>query len=244
MRVRLVIEYDGTNYVGWQVQPNGVSVQQVIEQTFERVYGEKINLVGSGRTDSGVHALGQVAHFDTQLNIPAQSFSHGLNGKLPDDIKILSSVEASVDFHARFTAKRKTYRYNIYVSNFIKPLSERYAVRVNPGLNVEKMINGAKLIEGEHDFVSFCASGSAVKNTVRRVDKIEVIVKGNEISFLVTGSGFLYNMVRIIVGTLLALGYEKITENHVISALNGKNREVLGKTMPAKGLTLMSVEYD
>ncbi len=243
MRVCLVVEYDGTNYVGWQVQPNGISVQQVIEETFKNVFGEEIKLVASGRTDSGVHATAQHAHFDTNLTIDASRICYGLNSKLPKDIKIVKSFEVAQDFHARYNTKNKTYKYSVYTSEIERPLFERFAVRVNLGLNVDKMREGARLIEGEHDFISFCASGSSVKSTVRTVYKIDILTDDEKIDFVVEGNGFLYNMVRIIVGTLLELGYGKIGLEDISNALSGKNRSALGKTMPAKGLCLVAVRY-
>ena len=244
MRVALIIEYDGTAYCGWQVQPNGITVQEVIETAYFNLFNERISLVASGRTDSGVHALGQVAHFDTALSVPAQSFCFALNAVLPPDIRILKSFETAKDFHARYSAKRKKYAYSAYIDRFDRPLKDRYAVRISPGLDIEKVKRGATLLVGTHDFASFCSSGSSVKTTVRTIYDIDVKTNGNDIKIEVCGNGFLYNMVRIIVGTLFSLGYGKIGEDDIKSALEKNGRDLLGKTMPARGLTLVSVDYD
>lgn len=244
MRVVLKIEYDGTDYCGWQIQPNGVTVQETIERAFFNATGEKIRLFASGRTDSGVHAQGQIAHFDTNLSQPAESFKHILNAVLPSDIKITDSFKAKDGFHARFSAKRKTYRYSAYVSQIDRPLLSRYSARVNGGFDVEKMKLGAKLIEGEHDFKCFCSADSSVSNTVRTIYSLDVVSSGETVSFTVTGNGFIYNMVRIIVGTLFGIGYGKISLSDLENALTGGCRELVGKTMPPNGLCLVDVEYE
>ena len=243
MRIKLTIEYDGTEYCGWQIQPNGVSVQEVITEAIGIITGEKVNLVASGRTDSGVHAEGQVAHFDTFSSVPPERFANALNAVLPDSVKIKSSEEASGEFNARFSAKRKTYEYRMYVSEFSRPLKSRYAVWVNYPLNVEAMNAAAKHFVGEHDFRCFLAANSSVETTVRIIYRAEVRTEGDEIVFSVTGNGFLYNMVRIMAGTLVAVGGGKIDIEDIPSILNGKDRSKAGKTMPANGLCLKSVEY-
>lgn len=243
MRVVLVIEYDGTNYCGWQVQPNGVSVQQVMENAFKTATGEEIKLVASGRTDSGVHALGQVAHFDTNSSQPAESFLHIFNSVLPNDIKVKSSVEVGSDFHARYSAKRKKYVYSAYIDRFDRPLKDRYSARISTMPDLEKMNKAKSLIVGEHDFSAFCSANASNKTSVRTVYDINISVENENLTFTVTGNGFLYNMVRIMVGALIGVGLDNISLSDISSALNGGNRNLLGKTMPARGLTLVSVEY-
>lgn len=244
MIVKLTITYDGTNYCGWQVQPNKITIQEVIEKALLTLTGEKIKVIGSGRTDAGVHAEGQVAHFKREKeNIPPEKFALALNIILPDDVKIVKSERADDDFSARRSAKRKTYVYRTYVSTAILPLKDRYALQLEKQPDVSAMKECAKLIEGEHDFKAFCSSGTSVKTTVRTVYSIDIEERGNEIIFSVTGNGFLYNMVRIIVGTLLAVGRGKIGKKEVEDMLATGKRALGGKTIPAKGLTLLSVEY-
>lgn len=244
MKIKLTVTYDGTNYCGWQVQPNKITVQQTLEDALYKLTGEKIKVVGSGRTDAGVHAEGQVAHFERENdNIPPEKYAIALNIILPDDVKVISSERVDDDFSARRSAKRKTYVYRTYVSSAILPLKDRFALQIEKQPNVSAMRECARLIEGEHDFKAFCASGSEVKTTTRTVYSIDIIESGNEITFSVTGSGFLYNMVRIIVGTLLAVGRGKIGKSEVMDMLNTGKRSLGGKTIPAKGLCLKQVEY-
>lgn len=244
MVVKLIIEYDGTAYCGWQVQPNGVTVQEEIEKALYKLTGQKVGITGSGRTDAGVHAEGQVASFKIEdTTIPAERFSFALNTILPEDIRILSSQKASEDFNARFSAKRKTYRYKMYVSKTCRPLKERYAYRIDD-IDVDKMKSASKLLVGEKDFKCFCASNTSVKDTIRTVYSLCVERDKNDVTITVCGNGFLYNMVRIIAGTLLTVGEGKLDENGVKEILNGKNRTKAGRTLPAKGLTLLSVEYE
>lgn len=243
MRVALTIEYDGTNYCGWQVQPNGVTVQQVIEDCYFSATGERIKLVASGRTDSGVHAKGQVAHFDTALCQPAHSFMHVLNAILPNDIKIVNAKQVADDFNARYSAKRKTYTYSCYCSGVESPLLARYAVRLNEGLDMVAVQNATSCFVGEHDFSAFCATNTAVKTTVRTIFDFSVQQMGNRLVFSICGNGFLYNMVRIVVGAVLAVGYGKATIGDVETALKTGKRHCLFKTMPPNGLCLDSVEY-
>ncbi len=243
MRIKLKIEYDGTDYCGWQIQPNGVSVQEVITAAIKKITGEDVKLIGSGRTDAGAHAAGQVAHFDTESSIPPEKFAHALNAVLPEDIKIISAEQADDDFNARFSAKRKTYEYHMYMSEFSHPRKSRYAVWINYPLDTEKMNSAAKLFEGEHDFRCFLAANSSVKDTIRTIYNAKVEKLGDEIIFSVTGNGFLYNMVRIMAGTLVAVGSGKLAERDILKILANGERQFAGKTMPAKGLLLKSVEY-
>ena len=243
MRVFIKIEYDGTDYCGWQIQPNQITVQEEIEKAIEKLTGEKCSVTGSGRTDSGVHALGQIAHFDTSSTIPANKFANALNQYLPNDIKVLESWQVEDSLHARYSAKKKTYQYNIYISRHARPLYDRYFARVEYELDADKMNDACKSFIGEHDFACFLASGSEVKDTVREIYSAEVKRVEDKITFTVCGNGFLYNMVRIMVGTLVKVGQGKLTVEEVGDILASKSREKAGFTMPPQGLTLVSVEY-
>ena len=243
MRVVLGIQYDGKDFCGWQIQPNGRTVQQTVEDALFKLTSQKISLTGSGRTDSGVHALCQIAHFDTQSTIPPEKYAPALNGLLPSDVQILFSFEVNSDFHARFSAKKKTYRYTFYVSEVKLPLQEPYAQRITGEINIESMKKGAKFLEGEHDFVCFLASNSSVKDTVRTIYSCKVTKSGNQIYIDVCGNGFLYNMVRTLAGTLLAVGEGKYPPEYVEQVILSKSRLKAGKTMPAKGLMLKNVCY-
>lgn len=243
MVVKLIVSYDGTNYCGWQVQPNGITVQEELEKALFCLTGEKISVTGSGRTDAGVHAQGQVASFKTEKdNIPPENYCQALNTVLPADIKVLSSNREEDNFNARFSAKKKTYVYSMYQSKVVLPLKDRYSVRVN-GLDTEKMKEASALFVGEKDFKCFCAANSSVKDTVRKVYSLDVETCNNDIKIKITGNGFLYNMVRIIAGTLVAVGEGKLSKTDVEKILQGKDRSLAGKTLPAKGLTLECVEY-
>lgn len=244
MRIKLTLEYDGTPFCGWQTQPNGNSVQQEVTSAIKKVTGEDVNLVGSGRTDAGVHALAQVAHFDTDSTIPPERFAPVLNAILPDEIKVLKSELVSDDFNARYSAKRKTYEYRMYCSKTSHPLKSRYSVQIGYPLNVEQMRVAASFFVGEHDFKCFLASNSSVKSTVRTVYAADVEICGDEIVFTTTGNGFLYNMVRIMVGTIVKVGEGKMSAEDVKRVVESGDRNAAGKTMPAKGLVLKSVEYD
>ena len=242
MKIKLTLSYDGTDYCGWQVQPNGLSIQQVVEQAVFTLTGEKVKVTGSGRTDAGVHALGQVADFTTNSTIPPQKFAFALNTILPSSVKVISSEQVPDDFSAIKSAKRKTYQYNLYVSNVELPLKERYAQKIDQ-VDLAKMQSASKILLGEHDFKCMCAVGSSVKTTVREIYDISIEQNGVDIAVCVTGNGFLYNMVRIMVGTLLEIGYGKMTEQDLKEMLISGQRAKGGKTISAKGLTLKSVEY-
>ena len=218
-RYKITVSYLGTNYCGWQTQKNGTSVQSVLENAFSKLFGAKTAVTGSGRTDAGVHALGQVAHFDAETSIPAENF------------------------HARFQAKEKTYVYKLYLSPHLNPLKNATAENICVPLDFAEMEKAARFIEGTHDFRCFEASGSSVKDTVRTVEKVEIIKNGEDVEIRVTGNGFLYNMVRIIAGTLVDVGKGKIAANDVEDIIKSGDRVRAGKTLPAKGLTLYSVKY-
>ncbi len=244
MKVKLTITYDGTNYCGWQIQPNGLTVQEVIEKALKILTDEDIKVVGSGRTDAGVHAKGQVAHFSREKeNIPAEKFACALNAILPEDVKVIESRRAEDNFDARKSAKSKTYKYGFYISQVVLPLEERFRTNLEKKPDVEEMKECAKILVGEHDFKGFCSSGSGAKTTVRAIYNIDIIENEEKLDFYITGNGFLYNMVRILVGTLIAVGNGKITRAEVKKMLESGERALGGKTLPAKGLTLDSVRY-
>lgn len=243
-RIVLKIEYKGKGYFGWQRQPNAKTIQQTIEEAIEKLTKEKVNLVGSGRTDTLVNAKGQIAHFDTNSELQLFNFKNGLNSFLKDeDIAIKEVFEKDESFDARKSAKKKTYKYMMYVSDSKSPLREDTYLCLNKMPNIENMNECANLLVGEKDFKCFCASNTSVKTTVRTIYLAQFEAREDEIMFTICGSGFLYNMVRIIVGTLLDVGYGKITKEDFISILNSKDRNKASKTIAAKGLCLDSVEY-
>ena len=243
-RIGLLIEYDGTNYCGWQVQKNGTSVQQKLEEAVSAAVGTPTAVHASGRTDAGVHALGQVAHFDACCDIPADKFFYVLNTRLPDDIRIVRSWEARPDFHARFDAKGKHYRYVIHNSRCKSALNRLYSMYVPVPLDVERMKEAAAYMEGTHDFSAFCAAGTDIKGTVRTVYSVAVKKDGEYILIDVTGSGFLYNMVRIMAGTLIAMGKGKLTPREVGEAIAAGDRTLAGATAQPQGLFLVEVFYE
>ncbi len=243
MRVKLTISYDGTEYCGWQIQPNGITVQEIINDAVENLTGEKVNVRGSGRTDAGVHAKGQVAHFDTNSSIPPERFAKALNTLLPPDIRVIKSQRAKDNFDACRSAKKKTYEYSMYQSEIEDPLKERYAIRVNVGLDLAKMQKACKILEGEHDFKSFCSSGSGAQTSIRNVYSCKIISKGKDVKLVICGNGFLYNMVRIIAGTLVKIGYGKMEIQDLENMLKKENRALGGDTFPAKALCLKKVVY-
>ncbi len=249
MRYVLKIAYDGRAYAGWQRQKNALSVQECLENALMQALSIDVRVTASGRTDAGVHAAGQVCHFDSdRITVPPEKLPDCLNRFLPSDIRLLEGWEGGEGFDSNRSAKRKTYCYSLYESAREMPLLEHYAVRVDALPAIEQLKACAKLFEGEHDFKAFCASGSAVKTTVRTV--YEVRVEESEsfdlrcVKIYVTGNGFLYNMVRTMVGELLDLACGKRTSQSLMQAFDTGGRHLLGRTMPAKGLLLQSVEYD
>ena len=242
MRYLLTITYDGGNYAGWQKQVNEKTIQGELENALKILLKEDVNLVGSGRTDSGVSALCQVAHFDTSVKIENFSkFVYSLNGILEKDIKVLDMKET--DLHARFSAKKKTYLYKMYKSNIDLPLKHK-SLRIDENTNVEEMKECLSYLAGEHDFKNFCSSGSEVENTVRKIFNTKFVedYDNNDIKIYITGNGFLYKMVRNIVGLLLEVGKGKITKQEFLDIAFGDN-VVNKKTAPAFALCLYKVEY-
>ena len=249
MRYVMKIAYDGTDYAGWQRQKNAMSVQEALEDAILQALGVDVRVTASGRTDAGVHAVGQVCHFDSDtLTIPPEKMPDCLNRFLPSDIRVVDGWGAGVDFDSNRSAKRKTYCYSLYVAQREMPLKERFSVRVEEAPSLEKLQAVARLFEGEHDFKAFCASGSSVKTTVRTVYEVKVeeteSFGSRDIKIFVTGNGFLYNMVRTMTGELLDLASGRRTVESLLTAFATGDRSLLGKTMPAKGLLLLNVAYD
>ena len=248
MRFVLKIAYDGTDYAGWQRQKNALTVQQALEETIERVLGVQVRVTASGRTDAGVHSAGQVCHFDSDdITVPPERLPDCLNKYLPNGIRAVAGTSGMEDFDSNRSAKRKTYVYTVYESTREMPLKERYAVRVEKLPNVETLREFASLMVGEHDFKAFCASGSSVKTTVRTVYEMRLeegeSFGSRDLKIYVTGNGFLYNMVRTMVGELFDLASGRRTKESLLTAFETGERSLLGKTMPAKGLTLYEVDY-
>ncbi len=241
-RIRMVVQYDGTAYVGWQTQPNGLAVQERIERELLKLTGARTVLHASGRTDSGVHALAQVAHFDTESRIPPDKFAYALNAGLPADIRILFRGEAE-GFHARFDVLKKHYRYNIQHSAHASAFTRTTALHVHTALDVAAMNAAAQLLLGTHDFSAFRAAGTTVESAVRTIYRSEWAEDGCLLHYDVAGSGFLYNMVRILVGTMLEIGQGRRAPDSIARALASGDRRDAGPTAPAHGLFLSRVEY-
>lgn len=242
-RVRLIVAYDGTNYHGWQVQKNGITIESELNRCLTELLQEPIEVIGASRTDAGVHAMGNVAVFDTCSRMPAEKISYALNQRLPEDIRIQKSEEVDADWHPRYCDSRKTYEYRIYRGEFPMPLKRLYALHIYYNVDLEKMREAAKFFVGEHDFKSFCQVGAQVKSTVRTVYDVSIIEEGADLVIRVTGGGFLYNMVRIMAGTLLEVGKGKIEPGQIPEIIQAKDREAAGPTAPAHGLTLIKYEF-
>ena len=276
-RIMLTIAYDGTDYVGWQMQPNGIAVEQVINKALSELLKEDIIIAGASRTDSGVHADGNVAVFDTETRIPADKICFALNQRLPKDIVCTSSCEVKPDFHPRHADCTKTYEYTIYNAVHPDPIKRRYSYFVYVPLDIDAMRQAAEYLKGEHDFASFCSAHAQVKTTVRNIYSLDIIQgdeinqgdgslieKGNnedkkeaididgpqriyvshDIKIRISGNGFLYNMVRIIVGTLVKVGYHFYPPEYVKTILDACDRTKAGPKAPAEGLKLVGIEYN
>ncbi|MBR5177259.1 MAG: tRNA pseudouridine(38-40) synthase TruA [Lachnospiraceae bacterium] len=273
-RIMITIAYDGTEYVGWQMQPNGVAVEQVINKALSELLKEDIIIAGASRTDSGVHADGNVAVFDTETRIPADKICFALNQRLPKDIVCTSSCEVNPDFHPRHADCTKTYEYRIYNAVHPDPLKRRYSYFVYVPLDIEAMRKAAEYLKGEHDFASFCSAHAQVKTTVRNIYSLDITTTditpvetggenqrlplegkltdevlpskkymANDIIIRISGNGFLYNMVRIIVGTLVKVGYHFYPPEYVKTILEACDRTKAGPKAPAEGLKLVGIEY-
>ena len=243
-RFKLVIEYDGTAYSGWQRQINGPSVQQTLEKALARLTGEKIGVVGSSRTDAGVHAYGLCAHFDSATRVPPEKICFALNTMLPPDIRIRESMLAPEGFHARFSTCGKVYRYTFCNARHACAIGRQYKAHAPMPMDEGLMCKEAQSLCGKHDFAAFAASGSVAKSTVRTIYRAEVRRQGEDVVFTVLGDGFLYNMVRIIAGTLMEVGTGKRAPGCIARAISTGDRLQLGQTAPACGLALMRVLYD
>jgi len=245
--IKLILEYDGTEYRGWQRQKNGLSVQAILEERIAVITGERVKVIGSGRTDAGVHALGQVAHFRTASAIPAENLLKGINSLLPDDIVVKSLTDAPAGFHARIDARRKTYLYRLYNGVTRTALFRRYAWTVSAPLDVPAMRRAAAYLVGRHDFTSFCTVHTEAASFVREIFRLEISPTGTTAgSFLeieVEADGFLRYMVRTIVGTLVEIGRGKRPPEEMTAILTGRNRDLAGMTAPPQGLFLKEVFY-
>lgn len=242
-RIKLTVEYIGTAYSGWQRQPGMDTVQSRLENAVKALTNETVSVQASGRTDAGVHALGQVAHFDTESSVATKNFVTGLNRFLPPDIRVLEAQEVGSDFHSRFSAHEKTYRYCLYESDVDRALYNNRAVRVSGKLNVKAMNEAAVAFMGKHDFTSFMSTGADTKTTERTVKAISVKRKNGLVVITVTADGFLYNMVRLIAGVLVKAGKGKLDRDGIAELINKRSKTAVTEVMPPYGLYLLSVEY-
>lgn len=257
-RIMLTVAYDGTDYNGWQIQPSAPTIEGVLDAELSRILGEKIRVIGASRTDAGVHAEGAIAVFDTESSIPGDKFSYALNQSLPDDIVIRKSEEVASDFHPRKVNCRKTYRYSIWHDEFPLPTNSRYTYHVHYPLDIDVMRQAAAYFAGEHDFAGFCSADAEVESTVRTIYDIKietgiepagVSCRGGRkyhgrIDIFVTGNGFLYNMVRIIAGTLIEVANGRIAPGDIPEIIGSRDRTRAGNTAPARGLTLIGYEFE
>lgn len=242
--ILLILEYDGTNYHGFQRQAGQLTIQEVLEGAIARITKEDIvRVTAAGRTDAGVHARGQVVNFKTLARMPARDFMPALNSILPGDIRVRESREVPLEFHARFDAISKVYGYTIQRGTYLSPFLRNYAHHVPYPLDVEKMRLAGSFLIGRHDLTSFCASGSETKTSVRTIMNLELVEKGDLLTLIVEADGFLYNMVRIIAGTLIDVGRGRTPPGALPEILAGRDRRLAGPTAPARGLTLLSVKY-
>ncbi len=242
--IKLVIEYDGKDFNGWQKQPDKLNIQGNIEQAIKEITKEEVDLTASGRTDAGVHSIGQVANFKTNSNIPIEKIAIAINSNLKKSIVIKSAEEVEERFHSRLSCKRKTYRYIINNSEIPSSIYRNLETHIPVKLNTEEMKKAIKYFEGEHDFKGFKSSGTSGKSSIRTIFKAELIEKeNNRIHIELTGNGFLYNMVRIISGTLVDVGIGKIRADEIQNIIESKQRDLAGKTLPPQGLYLVNVEY-
>ncbi len=242
-RILLTVEYDGTNYAGWQRQINGLAVQQVLEEALTKATGERIVVTGASRTDAGVHALGQAVHFDTDSRIPPEKYPFVLNTMLPRDVRVHSGREVPAEFHARFMTCGKRYTYRMVNSRHASAIRRNTHVHVPLALDIPLMQQAAQQLLGTHDFAAFQASGGTAKTTVRTIRRAELSTYGDEVILTVEGDAFLYNMVRIIAGTLIEIGYHKRSADAFSQAYQTLDRLSLGVTAPPQGLELTEVFY-
>ncbi len=244
MRVALLIDYDGTDYNGWQKQENGIGIQEIIENAIQEVTGESVNLRAAGRTDAGVHARGQVADFETSSTIPADRFMYPLNNILPDDIRIIASAKVDDDFSARFNALEKHYQYKIYLGEVLPATVGRYAALYDRPINLELMRAAAEVMEGEHDFKAFEGPYAQMATSIRRVNEVSLNIDGDFLVIDIYGEAFLKNMIRIMVGTLLKINEKRLSIQGLMDLFQKPDRQKAGITMPAKGLTMVEIFYE
>ena len=244
MRIKkLIVAYDGTEYSGWQIQPEAPTIEMYLDKAIHELTGENVHVTGASRTDAGVHAYGNVAVFDTESTIPGDRFTFALNRFLPDSIVIQDSWEVAGDFHPRHCNTRKTYEYRILNTAVPLPQKRNYTWHVAGSIDIDRMREAAAYIVGEHDFKSFCCVRTQAESTVRTIYSLEILQEGSEIIIRIKGNGFLYNMVRIITGTLIQVGKGRFQPEYVKQMLKAKDRTVAGQTAPPQGLTLVGIEY-
>ena len=242
--LKLTLAYDGTNYVGWQRQTNGVSVQQLVEEALAPLAGgEPPTVVGAGRTDAGAHALGQVATVNLETDVPASGVQRAINVRLPEDIRVVGAVDAPAGFHARYHAKAKTYRYRMATTSVLSPFDRWFVWHAPEPRDVDAMRHAARGLVGRHDFASFQARGAAVRGTIRTLHRLDLAAERGEIVFELEADGFLRHMARAIVGTLADIGAGLIDPGGMPRILAARDRQAAGQTAPASGLTLMVVKY-
>ena len=241
--IKLIIEYEGTNYSGWQTQNDLTTIQEEVKKAIDIATGEKIQLIGSGRTDKKVHAFGQVANFLTNSNIPGDRYKYLLDFLLPQDISIVDSEEVDINFHSRFDAKRKRYKYIVYNQKLPSAIYRNFSYHVKDELNLNNMVEASKYFIGTHDFTAFKVSRTIKPNNIRTIYNIDIEKSGNIIEFTVEGNSFLHNMVRIMVGTLIYVGKGRIDKNDIPKIILGKDRDKAGVTAPPQGLFLEKVYY-
>lgn len=243
-RIKLTVAYDGTDYCGWQIQKNGITVEEVLNRALSRLTGEEITVVGASRTDAGVHARGNVAVFDTDTRIPAERIVYAVNALLPEDVVVVRSEEVPAGWHPRKCVSVKTYEYRILNKEFPDPVRRRDTYFVSFSLDIERMRRAAEYLKGEHDFKSFCSAQTAVETTVRTIYDLDIKKEGEIITIRVRGNGFLYNMVRIIAGTLAGVGRGYFEPEDMERVLEAKDRTQAGVTAPPQGLILVGIEYE
>lgn len=241
-RIMLTVAYDGTDFHGWQVQPGMRTVEGELNKALSEWLGNDISVIGASRTDTGVHALGNLAVFDMELSIPTEKIAYALNTKLPADVKVQKAEEVASDFHPRHCESRKTYEYRIYSAKYPMPLARRFSYYTYQTPDIERMRQGAAYLVGEHDFKSFCCVRTQAESTIRTVYNISIYKESNEIVIRIQGNGFLYNMVRIIAGTLLEVGTGRWEPEYVKEMLEAQSRTVAGPTAPPEGLCLCTIE--
>ena len=243
-RFKMIVAYDGTNYNGFARQPNGVTIQETLEEAISKIVQHEVRTLGAGRTDQGVHAKGQCVTFDSETKVPAEKLAKAINSQLPLDISVKSVEEVSMDFQPRFGAKRKTYRYQLLNAQVRDPFLYKYSLQYPYKLDIELMQEAANEMVGKHDFACFCSAGSSVKDTVREIYSIQIKKHEELVTVDICGNGFLYNMVRIIIGTLLRVNEGKLSTGDIKKIINGKDRQKAGPTVPPQGLTMLEIIYE